>query len=46
MIWIYWAEANIDDGKCLAEFITKIIATPLNVPPIKFTNKSLIGIGL
>ena len=27
---MYWAEAKIDDGKCLAEFITNIIATPLS----------------
>ena len=40
------ALANIDDGKCLAELITNIIATPLNTPPPIFIIKSSKGIGL
>ena len=36
----------MEAGKCLAEFITNIIAIPLNIPEPKLIAKSFKGIGL
>ena len=39
-ICIYCVGANKDEGKCLAELIIKINATPLITPLVKFKIKS------